>query len=100
MRRDTRVMFKAQDAGEITMNEEGNFERGDITEWVSFAHVSDFGAERQRMMFGDVLESRLVIRILQEPPFKPDEVIVDGKYYHIERELELRNKSAYIVSGA
>jgi len=82
------------------MDATGNFVRGQSVEWVVTAHVSDLGAERQRVVFGGVINNRYAVRILQSPPFEPNEIKIGEMVYKIDKRTILKNKNVYIVSEA
>jgi len=97
MRFNDKVVFVQE--GEETYNPNtGNYDLGEPTEMVEWANVSDSGMERSSMLYGDVKEGALTIRLRYVPPDDYDYIKYKNKKYVVDLFRQFKGKSTLSVS--
>lgn len=97
MRLDTPVYFQLRIAGEYDKTT-GDYKEDTITEEKVYADVTNSGIETVRLIYGELKQGSLTIR-LQTPYKKPyDSIRIGTKIYHVDFARPLRNKAVFVVS--
>lgn len=95
MRFDTQIFFQRIVQGELDVNT-GNYPET-VTETKKWACKTDVGAQTQHIVFGELREGSLILR-LQQPYNEPfDRIRVGDKVYAVDKERKLRFKQVFIV---
>lgn len=96
MRFDTPVYFQRIKSEYIA--ETGNYSNTTATEEVRYASVTNAGEETLRLVYGELKQGCLTIR-LQNAYNKPfDRIRIGDRYYKADRVRNLRTKQTFIVS--
>lgn len=97
MRFDTPIHFQRIKSEYVV--ETGNYGITTVTEEVRYASVTDVGAETLRLVYGELKQGCLTIR-LQNAYDKPfDRIRIGDNFYKVDRVRNLRTKQTFIVSG-
>ena len=97
MRFDTPVYFQKIKSEYIA--ETGNYGISTVTEEMRWASVTDVGADTLRLIYGELKQGCLTIR-LQNAYDKPfDRIRIGDSFYKVDRVRNLRTKQTFIVSG-
>lgn len=97
MRFDTPIYFQHVTAGEYDKLT-GNYAEDTVTEAMRWASVTNTGAQTHKLIYGDIKQESLTIR-LQMPYGDPfDRVRIGEKVYRVDFSRNLRTKQAFIVS--
>lgn len=97
MRFDTPVYFQRIKSEYVA--ETGNYGITTVTEEVRYASITDVGAETLRLVYGELKQGCLTIR-LQNAYDKPfDRIRIGDKFFKVDRVRQLRTKQTLIVSG-
>lgn len=91
------VYFQKHTAG--TYNEEtGNYDGATVEETKLYASVTCSGAETMNLIYGEIRQESLTIRLLThyDEPF--DRIRVDDKVYRVDMQRRLRDKHVFVVS--
>ena len=76
----------------------GNYDKDSPEEEMRLASVTDVGAETLRLIYGELKQGCLTIR-LQNAYTKPfDRIRIGENYYKVDRRRKLRTKQTFVVS--
>lgn len=97
MRLDTPVYFQSVTEGEYDENT-GDYGPDKVTEVKKYASVTNSGAETLNLVYGELKQGSLTVRILNRciPPF--DRLRIDEKIYRVDMDRKIRNFRTFIVS--
>lgn len=96
MRFDTPIFFQHIIPGEYDAST-GNYADDTITEMQKWACKTDVGAHTQHIVYGELREGSLILR-LQQPYKEPfDRIRVGDKVYAVDTVRNLRFKQVFIV---
>lgn len=97
MRFDTPVYFQRIKSEYDTST--GDYGISTVTEEMRRASVTDVGAETLRLIYGELKQGCLTIRLQNayEKPF--DQIRIGNSFYKADRVRKLRTKQTFIVSG-
>lgn len=97
MRYDTAVYFETVTEGEYN-EETGDYAEDKVTEVEKYASVNYTGIETLKIVFGDIRQGNVTIK-LPRPYKKPfDRIRIGGKLYSVDYENPLRNKTVFVAS--
>ena len=96
MRYDKKVYF-------VTEGEEYNYDTGDyeLVELVkdeAWANVSDTGTERMQLIYGNLKQGAITVRIVGKYDEEFDYIEVEGKKYNVDAFRTFRNDQAFNLS--
>ena len=76
----------------------GNYNDEAVENVQKFASVTDTSAQTLQLVYGDIRQGSLTIRLQThyEAPF--DRISVDGKLYRVDRQRKLRRGHVFVVS--
>lgn len=93
MRYDTPIYFQSLTEGDYDANT-GDYSPDIVTEEKAYSSVSDCGFERLQLIYGDIKQSSLIVR-LQRPYVKPfDRIRIGNTLYKVD--LSRQKKSFYV----
>lgn len=96
MRFDTPIYFQRILSGDYDA-ETGNYKEDTVIEAQKWACKTDVGAQTQHVVFGELREGSLILR-LQQPYTEPfDRIRVGDKVYAVDTVRKLRFKQVFIV---
>lgn len=96
MRYDTPIFFQRVIPGKYEEN--GNYGEDTITEAKRYASVSNSGIETLKLVYGEIKQGSLTIR-LQQPYKEPfDRIRIGDKIYKVDAIKPLRVKQSFVVS--
>lgn len=97
MRFDTPIYFQRVQAGELDENTH-NYGEDTIVETKVYASVSTTATETLKIVYGDIKQNSLTIRL--QMPYKTafDRIKVGEKFYKVDSAKQLRNKQVFVVS--
>lgn len=96
MRFDTPIYFQTIKAG--SYQPDGNYEAESISEEMRYASVTSTGANTQNLVYGELKQSCLTVR-LQNRYTKPfDRIRIGKKVYRVDMTRPLRTKQTFVVS--
>ena len=97
MRFDTRIAFVKAASGEYN-EETGDWEDEEAIMTYDWADVTQTGEETLRLIYGEIREGVLTVRIQgrHRDPF--DYILIGGKKYHVDRRRPLRRMDVFVVS--
>ena len=96
MRFDKPVYFQTIKSEYITST--GDYGISTVTEEMRWASVTDVGADTLRLIYGELKQGCLTIRLQNayEKPF--DRIRIGDKFYKVDRVRQLRTKQTFVVS--
>lgn len=97
MRYDTPVFFQTRVSGDYNAKT-GNYEADIVTETEVYADVTDASEKTLRIVYGDIKEGALVVRIQDRFSDKFSTIRIANTVYKVDRRRRLRNKEVFIVS--
>ena len=97
MRFDTPVYFQRITPGEYDVAT-GNYAEDIITEDKRYASVTSAGVQTLRIVYGELKQGCLVIRLQMPYPLPFDRIRVGEKVYSVDMARPLRNKHSFVVS--
>lgn len=97
MRYDTPIYFQSARSGAYDP-ETGNYGEDIITEEKKYADVTDTGVETLKIIYGELRQGVLTIRLQNhyDEPF--DRIRVGRKVYRVDFSRKLRTKHIFVVS--
>lgn len=97
MRFDTPIYFQCVQAGKLDENTH-NYGQDTVIETKVYANVSTTATETLKIVYGDIKQNSLTIRL--QMPYKNvfDRIKVGEKFYKVDSAKQLRNKQVFIVS--
>lgn len=96
MRFDTPIYFQTITTGEYLAN--GDYAEPIVTEEKRYASVTNAGDETVRLVFGELKQGCLTVR-LQTPFTAPfDRVRIGSKVYTVAKSRRLKNKHTFVIS--
>lgn len=96
MRFDTPVYFERIKSEYIVAT--GNYGVSLLESDMRHASVTDSGAQTLMLVYGELKQGSLTIR-LQRPYAKPfDRIRIGEKFYHVDKKRNLRTKQTFVVS--
>ena len=96
MRFDTPIYFQLVQRGAYNENT-GDYEKDIVTEDIKYAAVSTTGINTLKLMYGEIKEGCLTVR-LQRPYNKDfDRIRIGDKLYKVDVRKPLNNKEVFIV---
>lgn len=97
MRYDTPIYFQRITPGEYNPGT-GNYENDVVTEVKKFASVTSSGVETLKLVYGELKQGSLTIR-LQNAYTEPfDQIRIGSKLYRVDWSRPLRIKKTLVVS--
>lgn len=97
MRFDTPVYFQSAEKGDYNAKK-GDYSPDTVKEEKRYASVTNAGVETLRLVYGELKQGCLTIR-LQAPYSLPfDTIRVGAKVYRVDMSRTLRRKQVFIVS--
>ena len=97
MRTDTPVYFQTIHEGEYDPST-GNYLPDAVTEVERYASVTSAKIETLNMVYGNIKQDALVVRLQQHYTEPFSYIRIDDKRYHVDYSRPLRTKQTYIVS--
>ncbi|MDD3338435.1 MAG: hypothetical protein PHS82_06210 [Lachnospiraceae bacterium] len=97
MRFDTPVYFQSIIPGAYDPST-GNYAPDTVSEDKIYANVIDAGIETMKLVYGDIRQSVLTIRLQNHYEKTFDRVRIGRKTYHVDYSRVFRVKSVYVVS--
>ncbi len=97
MRFNTPIYFQLTKPGEYDPNT-GNYEDDSFVETLRFASVTNSGIETLNLLYGELKQGTLTIRLQNhyEEPF--DRIRIGDKVYRVDMSRKLNTKHSFIVS--
>lgn len=97
MRFDTPIYFQLVQRGAYNADT-GNYDEDIVAEDIKYAAVSTTGINTLKLMYGEIKEGCLTVR-LQRPYNKDfDRIRIKKKLYKVDTRKPLNNKEVFIVS--
>lgn len=96
MRFDTPVYFRTETQGDYDAST-GNYKEPTVVEVEKLASVNRTGIETMKLIYGEIKEGSLTIRLQNHYPDKFQNIRVGEKIYQVDRRIPLRVKDAFIV---
>lgn len=78
--------------------ETGNHEQETVTETKRYASVTNAGTETLNLVYGELRQGCLTIRIQSHVPVIPDRIRIGEKVYNVDFSRRLRNFVTFVVS--
>ena len=97
MRFDTPIFFVKDLPAEYDANT-GNYIEIAAEETQAFASVTDTGAQTLNLVYGELKQGSLTIRLQNHIGISFDRIRVGDKYYRKDMERKLRTKHIFVVS--
>ena len=97
MRYDTKVLFVDGSGSEVYNPITGRNEKAEPIIEEVWANVTTLGTDRHIELFGDVNQSRLVVRLLNHYEKPYTEIRINGTKYRVEMTQKLRRRHTFIV---
>jgi hypothetical protein len=97
MRYDTPVYFQLVKKGEYDITT-GNYGEPTVTEVKKYASVTDTGTETLKLIYGDIKQRSLTIRLQQPYNLPFNRICIGGKHYKPDMERRHRNSHIFVVS--
>ncbi len=97
MRYDTPVYFQRIVRGEYNPGT-GNYGPNTVTEVKQYASVTNTGRDTLNLIYGELKQGSLTIRLQNHYSAPFDRIRVGGKSYRVDWSRSLRVKSTFIVS--
>ena len=97
MRFDTPIYFQRIVSGEYDGNT-GNYGEDIITEEKRYANVSNSGIETLNIVYGEIKQGSLTIRLQTQYKEPFDRIRVGEQFYRVDSSKPLRNKQVLVVS--
>ena len=97
MRFDTTIFFVKDSPAEYDADT-GNYIEKAPEETQAFASVTDTGAQTLNLVYGELKQGSLTIRLQNHYGNPFDRIRVDNKYYRKDMERKLRTKHIFVVS--
>lgn len=96
MRTDTPIYFQTIKAEYDAST--GDYSKKTVTEVQRYASVTDTGADTLNLIYGELKQGVLTVRILghYDAPF--DRIRIGATVYKVDRQRRLRQKHTFIVS--
>lgn len=97
MRYDTPIYFQRVTSGAY-IAETGDYEADKVTETLCYASVTDSGEDIMRLIYGELKQDSLIVRLQNHYTAPFDRVRIGDKLYHVDFARKLRTKHSFIVS--
>ena len=97
MRFDTPIYFQQITPGTYDPKT-GNYGEDSVVEIRCDASVTDTGTETLKLLYGDLKQGSLTIRLQNYFPEPVDRVRIGSKVYRVDMERRLRTKHVLVVS--
>lgn len=97
MRFDTPIYFQLVQQGAYNENT-GDYDKDIVTEELKYAAVSTTGINTLKIMYGEIKEGCLTIRLLRPYNKNFDRIRIGKKLYKVDTRKPLKNKEVFIVS--
>lgn len=97
MRFDTPIFFVKDSPAEYDATT-GNYIESPPIETQAFASVTDTGAQTLNLVYGELKQGSLTIRLQNHIGISFDRIRVGDKYYRKDMERKLRTKHIFVVS--
>ena len=97
MRFDTPVYFQHITKGAYNVST-GDYAADKVTEVLQYASVTNSGTETLQLVYGEIRQGSLTIRIQRhyEQPF--DRIRIGNKIYRVDMTRRLRNMQGFVIS--
>lgn len=97
MRFDTPIFF--QTFGPKKYNADtGDYDNPDVTEVKRFASVTNSGVETLNLVYGEIRQGSLTLRLLNHYDDHFDRIRIGSKVYRADFSRKLRTKHVFVVS--
>lgn len=96
MRFDTPVYFRTETQGSYDATT-GNYDEPTVVEVEKMASVNQTGIQTMKLIYGELREGSLTIRLQNHYPGKFQNIRVGDKIYDVDRRITLRVKEAFVV---
>ena len=98
MRYDTPIYFQTVTEKGKYDSSTGNYEPDTVTEDKAFASVTDSRTETVKMLYGEIKQGCLTVRLqnIYRKPF--DKIRIGEKSYRVDFSRKLRTKHIFVVS--
>lgn len=97
MRFDTPVFFQSITSG-VYNPTTGNYDQDKVGEDKEFSNVTDAGVETLKLVYGEIRQGALTIRLQNHYDETFDRIRIGKKLYHVDYSRTFRTKSVYVVS--
>lgn len=97
MRFDTEIVFVKEAEGTYNADT-GDWEDGEPEKIKDYASVTETGTEALDLIYGDVRQNSLTVRIHGRHTEPFDYILIGGKKYHVDRRRPLRRMDVFVVS--
>ena len=97
MRYDKVIFFQKVKVGEYNKNS-GDYDEPIIEETKRYANITNSGVETLKLIYGELKQGTLTIRILGEHKGLFDFIRIGNKRYKVDFSRALRRNQAFIVS--
>lgn len=97
MRFDTPVYFQKASPGEYDP-ETGNYGKDTVSETLKYADVTSAGVETLNLVYGDLRQGSLVVRLQNYYTAQFDQIRIGKKAYRVDFSRKLRAKHVFVVS--
>ena len=97
MRFDTPIYFRHTKPGAYDP-ETGDYAEDEVVEEMRFASVTNTGADTLRLVYGELKQSSLTLRL--QTPYKGafDSIRIGSKVFRVDRSRALRRLHTFVVS--
>ena len=96
MRYDKKVYFVTE--GEEYNYDTGNYEPVELVKDKAWANVSDTGTERMQLIYGNLKQGAITVRIVGKYDEEFDYIEVEDKKYNVDAFRTFRNDQAFNLS--
>ena len=97
MRYDTPIFFQRIESGEYDTST-GNYGEDTITEEKRFASVTNSGTETLNLIYGEIKQGSLTIRLNMPYTKAFDRIRIGDKTYRVDFGRLLRTKQTFVIS--
>lgn len=97
MRFDKPIYFQRVQSGEYDANT-GNYGADTVTEVQKWASVTDAGVETMKLIYGDIKQGSLTLRLQAHHTEPFDRIRIGSKLYNVDFERKLRTLHVFVVS--
>ena len=97
MRYDTRIYF-VKEGEDVYDYDTGDYITTEPTKEEAWANVSDTGTERMRLIYGNLKQGAITVRIVGKYDKEFDYIEVKGKKYNVDAFRTFRNDQAFNLS--
>ena len=97
MRFDTPIYFQSIEPGDYDPST-GNYAPDKVTEVQRYASITDTGAETLRLVYGEIRQGSLTIRLQNHYTEPFNRIRIGDKSYSVDMMRRLRTKQTFVVS--